>query len=63
MFGKKRKNLEIKKLMATKKPEGISEFLCRPVMEPYGIMVIVLVVFVVVGLRIGSSSSCMIIDY
>ena len=61
------KTLGEKKKFGNKKfdwqPKNPREFLCRPVMESYGFMVIVLVAFVVVGSRIESLSSCMIIDY
>ena len=44
----------------TKNPR---EFLCHPVMGSYGFMVIAPVAFLVVGLKIGSLSPCMSMDY
>jgi hypothetical protein len=59
----KKKKFGNKKFENCWQPKNPREFLCRPVMESYGFMVIVLVAFVVVGSRIESLSSCMIIDY
>ena len=59
----KMKKLGIKKFENCWQPKNPREFLCRPVMESYGFMVIVLVAFVVVGSRIESLSSRIIIDY
>ena len=63
----KKKKLKIKKFENVLYPVPVTknprEFLCHPVMESYGFMVIVLVAFAVVGFRIGLLSSCMTIDY